>query len=259
MKNTALITGASSGIGLELAKIHASKGGDLVLIARSEKKLKELKIYIENAYSTEVVIITKDLSENNAARAIYNFTQEQNINIEYLINNAGFGDFGDFANTDWNKEAKMIDLNIKALTQFTKLYLQLMIAKGQGRIMNVASAAAFQPGPGMAVYYATKAYVLHFTEAVNEEVKKSGVKLTALCPGATESGFKDAASLEDSKLFKNKKIPSSKKVAEYGYKAMLKGKPVAIHGFMNSIMVTSIRFTPRKLVVKIVAAIQKKA
>ena len=256
---TALITGASNGIGLELAKIHASKGGDLVLVARNKSKLDELKHELETKFNIKVYTIGKDLSAANAAKEVYDETSKQQIKIEYLINNAGFGDFGFFTETDWNKESQMINLNITTLTQFTKLYLQDMLKRKSGKIMNVASTAAFQSGPTMAVYYATKAYVLSFSEAVDNEVRDQGISITALCPGATESGFQAAASMEESNLVKGRKLPGSKEVAEYGYAAMLKGKTVAIHGFMNWIMANSVRFIPRSIVVKVTRKIQDKA
>jgi short-subunit dehydrogenase len=256
---TALITGASNGIGLELAKIHASKGGNLVLVARNKSKLDELKKELENQYKVSVYIIGKDLSVFNSAQEVYDETNKQNIKIDYLINNAGFGDYGMFVDSDWNKELEMINLNITTLTQFTKLYLQDMVKHRSGKIMNVASTAAFQPGPIMAVYFATKAYVLSFSEAVNNEVSDKGVTVTTLCPGATESGFQAAAAMEESNLVKGRKLPTSKEVAEYGYAAMLKGKTVAIHGLMNWILANSVRFTPRALVVKITRKIQDKA
>lgn len=256
---TALITGASNGIGLELAKVHAAAGGNLVLVARNKAKLDELKQELESQYKISVYTIGKDLSEADAALDVYNETTKQNIQIDYLINNAGFGTFGMFAEEDWNKEIQMINLNITTLTQFTHLYLKDMLARKSGKIMNVASTAAFQSGPTMAVYYATKAYVLSFSEAVDNEVKNSGVTITALCPGATESGFQAAAAMEESALVKGKKLPTSKEVAEYGYKAMLKGKTVAIHGLMNYIMANAIRFVPRSVAVAVVRKIQDKA
>lgn len=256
---TALITGASGGIGLELAKIHASKGGDLVLVARNKSRLDELKNELEGKYQIKVYSIGKDLSQINSAKEVYEETREQRIQVEYLINNAGFGDYGMFAETDWNKELQMINLNITTLTQFTKLYLQDMLKRGSGRIMNVASTAAFQSGPTMAVYFATKAYVLSFSEAVDNEVSDKGVRIITLCPGATESGFQAAAAMEESNLVKGKQLPSSREVAEYGYKAMLKGKTVAIHGTMNKILAASVRFMPRSLVVKITRKIQNKS
>ncbi len=256
---TALITGASNGIGLELAKIHASKGGNLVLVARNKTKLDELKETLENQYKISVYTIGKDLSETNAALDVYNETKAQNIQIDYLINNAGFGSFGMFTDADWNKELQMINLNITTLTQFTHLYLKDMLARKSGKIMNVASTAAFQSGPTMAVYYATKAYVLSFSEAVDNEVKGKGVTITTLCPGATESGFQAAAAMEESALVKGKKLPTSEEVAEYGYKAMLKGKTVAIHGTMNYILANAVRFMPRFIVVAVTRKIQDKA
>ncbi len=256
---TALITGASNGIGLELARIHASKGDNLVLVARNKAKLDELKAELENQFKVSVYTIGKDLSATNSALEVYQETTKQKIKIDYLINNAGFGDFGMFVETDWNKELQMINLNITTLTQFTKLYLQDMVKRRSGRIMNVASTAAFQSGPTMAVYYASKAYVLSFSEAIDNEVSDKGVTVTALCPGATESGFQAAAAMEESNLVKGRKLPTSKEVAEYGYKAMMKGKTVAIHGFMNWIMAHSVRFTPRAIVVKITRKIQDKA
>ncbi|MFZ4455035.1 MAG: SDR family NAD(P)-dependent oxidoreductase [Bacteroidales bacterium] len=251
MKNTALITGASNGIGLELAKIHASKGGDLVLVARNKSKLDELKSELENQFGVTVYTIGKDLSAINAAHEVYAETNKQNIQIDYLINNAGFGDFGMLEESDWNKQLDMINLNITTLTHFTKLYLQDMVKRRSGKIMNVASTAAFQPGPTMSVYCATKAYVLSFTEAVSNEVSDKGITVTALCPGATETGFQAAGGLDESELFKGKKLPTAKEVADYGYKSMIKGKTVAIHGIMNNIMSTSIRFIPRALVLKV--------
>ncbi len=251
MKNTALITGASNGIGLELAQVHASKGGDLVLVARNKSKLDELKIVLEKQYKISVLIICKDLSLPNAAKEIYDETTKKNIKVDYLINNAGFGDFGMFADSDWNKELQMINLNITTLTLFTKLYLQDMIKRKGGKIMNVASTAAFQSGPTMAVYCATKAYVLSFSEAVSNEVSDKGITITSLCPGATASGFQTAGAMEESKLFKGKKLPAAKEIAEYGYAAMIKGKTVAIHGMMNYVMSNSIRFIPRDIVLKV--------
>jgi uncharacterized protein len=255
---TALITGASNGIGLELAKIHASKGDNLVLVARNKVKLDELKATLENQYKVQAYTIGKDLSAPNAAQDVYDETNNQRIQIDYLINNAGFGDFGMFVETDWNKELQMINLNITTLTHFTKLYLQDMVKRRSGKIMNVASTAAFQSGPTMAVYYATKAYVLSFSEAIDNEVSEYGVTVTTLCPGATESGFQAAADMGESKLVRGKKLPTAKEVAEYGYASMMKGKTVAIHGMMNYIMANSVRFLPRSLVVKLTRYMQDK-
>jgi len=258
MAKTALITGASNGIGLELAKIHAQHGDNLILVARSKNKLDELKSELEKQFKILVYVIAKDLSAVDSAQQVYDEVKQKNIVVDYLINNAGFGDFGMFVETDWKKEEQMINLNITTLTLFTKLFIKDMVKRGNGRIMNVASTAAFQPGPTMAIYYATKAYVLNFSEAVDNEVRDKGVTVTTLCPGATESGFQEAAAMQDSKLFKGKKLPTSKEVAEYGYKAMMKGKAVAIHGFMNYILANAVRFMPRSIVVKAARKIQEK-
>lgn len=251
MKKTALITGASSGIGLELARIHASKGDNLVLVARSTSKLEELKKELEAKHGVKVYVIGKDLSKLNSANEVYDELKNQSIEVDYLINNAGFGDSGFFFDSNWEKQEQMLNLNITTLTHFTRLFLKDMVERKSGKVLNIASTAAFQPGPTMAVYCATKSYVLSFSEAINNEVKDFGVTVTALCPGATTSGFQAAASLEGSNLFEGKKLPTSAEVAEFGYKAMMKGKSVAIHGTMNSIMAASVRFTPRWLIVKI--------
>lgn len=256
MENTALITGASSGIGMELAKIHASKGGDLVLVARNIAKLNEIKREFESNYHIEVMVIEMDLSRKDAAQEVYNETIAKNITIDILINNAGFGDYGLFTETDWYKEYEMISLNITALTQLTKLYAQDMVANGYGRIMNIASIAAFSPGPKMAIYYATKAYVLSFSEAIANELADQGVTVTTLCPGPTDTGFEKVAALDESGLFQKQKVASAKSVAEYGYKAMMNGKVIAIPGCRNWLMTKLLLFIPRNLVAKAVRRIQ---
>ena len=259
MAYTALITGASNGIGMELAKIHASKGGNLVLIARNKLKLNMLKSELVDKYKILVCVIAMDLSTEGSAQKIYDQTTLEKIQIDCLINNAGFGDFGFFAQTNIEKELSMISLNITTLTLMTKLYLRDMLDRKGGRIMNVASIAAFQPGPKMSVYSATKAYVLSFSQAVGNEVRPQGVTITTLCPGPTKSGFQAAASMQKSKMFNNNKLPSSKEVAEYAYDAMIKGKSVAIPGFLNNIMVDIVSFIPRKWVLNIVRKIQDAA
>lgn len=253
---SAFITGASGGIGYEFARLIAADQIDLVLVARNHDKLQRIKTELENTYKIRVDILPKDLSQPNAAREVYEVVK--NMDIEMLINNAGFGEFGEFIHTPWLKESQMIQLNITTLTQFTKLFLPQMVARKGGFIMNVASTAAFQPGPLMAVYYATKAYVLSFTEAIAEEVKDSGVKITALCPGPTESGFQSTAHMEDSKLVKNKKMPSAQEVAQYGYESLKRGKVVAVHGLQNKILANSVKFFPRNLVSSMVKKMQEK-
>ena len=248
---TALITGASSGIGLELARIHASKQGTCIIVARSEEKLMELKKEIESTYNTAVIVYSCDLSKEEQVESLINMIHKEGHQVDYLINNAGFGDYGLFHETEWSKEKMMIDLNVKTLTHLTKAFLPGMVERGSGKIMNVASTAAFQPGPYMAVYFATKNYVLSFSEGIARELKGTGVTVTALCPGPTESNFQKNAEMEDSKMVKSMKMPSSRQVAEYGYKAMLKGKTVAIEGFLNYIMANSPRLMPRNWVTKV--------
>lgn len=249
---TALITGASSGIGLELARIFAQHKHDLILVARSEDKLNALKTELGEQVTTTVIAM--DLSDPAAPQALYNAVENAKLNVDFLINNAGFGDFGKFKDNDWAKEQQMIQLNITALTELTKLFMPHLL-DNKGRIMNVASTAAFQPGPYMAVYYATKAYVLSFSEALAHELKPCGVSVTALCPGPTESGFQDAAEMNHSKLVKGKSMPSSAVVAEYGYNAMMSGKRVAVQGVINKVLSQSVRFTPRRVMTSVVAAI----
>ncbi len=251
MNKIALITGASGGIGYEFAIILAQHKYDLVLVARSEQKLLEIATEISSKYNVKVKTFAKDLSDISTINSLYTTLKNDNIAINVLINNAGFGEFGFFKDIDWKKEEQMINLNITALTLLTKLFVKDMIVAKEGRILNVASTAAFQPGPLMAVYFATKAYVLSFTEAIANELKGTGVTITALCPGATESGFAKAASAEETSLFKNRKLPTSKEVALFGYKAMMNGKTVVIHGLLNKIMAFSVRFSPRKTVTMI--------
>jgi short-subunit dehydrogenase len=248
---TALITGASSGLGYEFAKIHAAKGGDMVLIARNIQQLNTLKDSIQASNNVRVYILEKDLSKPSAAQEILAFTQSHGISIDILINNAGFGYMDDFLEASLQKDEEMIYVNMLALTQLTKLYAPQMVQLGKGHIMNVASTAAFQPGPTMAVYCATKAYVLHFSEAIASELDGTGVTVTAFCPGATATAFMSVAMMEESVLVKGRKLPGANEVARYGYEAMMAGKRVVIYGIKNSLMVFVIRFTPRNLVTKV--------
>lgn len=258
MNKTALITGASGGIGLELAKEHAKYGGDLVLVARSKEKLEQIKQEIEKNFSVSVKIIVKDLSHPNSAQEVYDEIVKSNIIIDYLINNAGFGTYGLFMDSDLQKQEEMINLNILTLVKLTRLFLPLMLERQFGKIMNVASTAAFQPGPTMAVYYASKAFVLHFSEALSNELIGKGITVTAFCPGATQSGFQEAAAMQESRLVRGRKLSSSAEIAQSGYSAMLKGKVVAIPGLLNKFGAWSVRFAPRGLVVKLVRFIQDK-
>ena len=249
-QNTALITGASGGIGLELARIHAKKGGDLVLVARSEDKLQTLKNELETAYSVKAFVIAIDLTLTDAAQQVYQKTKEWGLDISILINNAGFGGHGKFYQRNLLDEQAMMQLNMVTLTNLTHLFLKDMVAKNHGRILNVSSTASFMPGPLQAVYYATKAYVTSFSQAIAEEVRDSNITVTALCPGAVATGFVAAGNLQGVDIWKNAK--SAESVAEYGYKAMEQGKLVAFNERGLRLMIDwVIPLLPRRLVVKI--------
>ena len=254
MKETALITGASSGIGLELARLFAKDGCDVVLVARSEGKLRELAAELERDCGVTAHVIALDLGRPNAAEEL---VQRLPCAIDVLVNNAGFGVAGPFVETDLAKELEMIQVNVVALTQLTKLLLPPMVARRRGRVLNVASTAAFQPGPLMAVYYATKAYVLSFSEAIADELRHSGVTVTALCPGPTETGFAAVADMTQSRLFNVAKPMGSAAVARAGYAAMRRGKRVAIPGMKNKLLTQSVRVSPRRLVTAIVRKLQE--
>ncbi len=243
---TALITGASNGIGLEIARVLAPDH-DLVLVARNAAKLQSLAEELGGAR-----VIAADLADPQAVAKICAEVPD----VDVLVNNAGVGDFGPFAEADPDKTLAMIQLNIASLTALTRAYLPGMLERKAGRIMNVASTASFQPGPLMAVYYATKAYVLSFTEAIAEEVRGSGVTITALCPGPTESGFQAAADMELSPLVANKKLPTSAEVAAFGVKAMKAGNVVAVPGLLNRIMAGSVRLAPRPVMRRVVHKMQ---
>jgi short-subunit dehydrogenase len=251
-KQVALVTGASSGIGLELARLLARDGHDVVLVARTEAKLRELADELQQKWGVVGHVVVADLARPDAAAAIVVQLQRSAIDVDILVNNAGYGLAGPFASTDLRRELEMIQVNIVALTQLTKLLLPSMVARKRGRILNVASTAAFQPGPLMAVYYATKAYVLSFSEAIGDELRDSGVTVTALCPGPTSTGFADAAAMTESRLFKLMRPMSSEAVAIAGYRAMLAGRRVVIPGLKNKLLTQSVRVSPRRLVTTIV-------
>ncbi|MFA5783178.1 MAG: SDR family oxidoreductase [Bacteroidales bacterium] len=256
MKNFSLVTGASNGIGLDLARLLAKDKHNLILIARSAEKLNGAKASIEKDFGVKVKIIVADLSLPDAASKLFDEIRKENIHVDILINNAGFGDYGPFVECNWQKQENMINLNILTLTKLTRLFLPAMISVKYGRILNLASVASFMPGPLMSVYYASKAFVLSFSYAIANEVKGTGVTVTALCPGPTDTGFMAAASLKESKLFKTFKPKSSLDVALYGYQRMLKGKTLAIPGTLNKLLVTIIRFSSGKLTSSVVKKIQ---
>jgi short-subunit dehydrogenase len=256
MKNVALITGASSGIGLELARIHASKGRDLVIVARRLDELNKLKIELEDNYSVEVLVVEMDLMLPGAAKNLFNLLQNKLIEIDYLFNNAGLGGYGKFHERSLTKELEMIQLNIIVLAELTHLILPGMISRKKGKILNSASSAGFMPGPLQTVYFATKAFVVSFSQGIAQELKGENISVTALCPGPVKTGFEEAAGMKGSGLFD--KVASAESTALKGYKAMEKGDLIAITDNSLKFAVNwLIPFVPRKLVLKMVEKIQK--
>jgi short-subunit dehydrogenase len=247
---TTLLTGASSGIGYELAKLFARDHHNLVLVARSPDKLAQVATELQ-ANGVTVKTVALDLAQPPAPKFLFDQLQREGIAIDILVNNAGFGAFGEFAQMPEEEIRGQIDLNITALTTLTRLFLPPMVQRCSGRIMNVASTAGFQPGPLMAVYYATKAYVISFSEAIANELHATGVTVTCFCPGATHTGFAQRAGTEKSRLFKQLGAMSAEKVALDGYRAVMEGRTLAISGVHNWAVMQSTRFAPRKVVTAI--------
>ncbi|MGB8580589.1 MAG: SDR family oxidoreductase [Candidatus Sulfotelmatobacter sp.] len=248
---TALITGASGGIGYELAKLFAGDHYNLVLAARSGDRLNHVACELREQFGVTVKTVTLDLAADQAVTMLFEQLKAEGLTVDVLVNNAGFGVFGDFAEMAEQEVLGQIQLNVTALTHLTRLFLPAMIAGRQGKIMNVASTAAFQPGPLMAVYYATKAYVLSFSEALANEVAGTGVVVSCLCPGATDTNFQKRAGMENSRLFKKIGAMNAEKVARDGYRGLMAGKTLVISGTRNWLVAESVRFAPRKLVTAI--------
>lgn len=256
ISKTALITGASSGIGYELARLFARAGYQLVLVARREDRLNQLANELIQAHDIRVLVLAKDLAEPQVPEEIYQDLQKLNIVVDVLVNNAGFGNYGYFAASDLNNELDLLQVNIVALMVLTRLFLPDLIRRGAGKILNVASVAAFGPGPLMANYYASKAYVLRLSEALANELKGTGVSVTALCPGTTISEFHQNLNLDQTAL---RHIPfmTSEAVARIGYRGLMAGKTIVIPGWQNKAMAWLVRFTPRKWVTAFVRALQE--
>ena len=232
-----------------MARLFAAAGIPVVLVARRKEKLELLAAELRQRHGIDVQVFDCDLSDPNAAQRIFDFCHTRGLHIRYLVNNAGFGDYGPFSESDPSKQQRMIQVNVGTLTALSRLFLPAMLSAGHGRILHVASMAAFLPGPGMAVYYATKAYVLHFSEALASETSGTGVTVTALCPGPAVSGFYDAAGMKGIRLFELRSVPSARQVAAYGYRSMMRGKRVAVFDRINSVMASFIGFFPRSWVV----------
>lgn len=245
-----LITGASGGIGYELAKLFARDRHNLLLVARSAEKLAQVAKELE-AGGVQVKTVPLDLTDSPAPKFLFDQLQREGVTIDILINNAGFGAYGEFAQMPESEILGQIRLNITALTELTHLFLPGMIERRFGRIMNVASTAGFQPGPLMAVYYATKAYVISFSEAIANEVKSTGVTVTCFCPGATRTNFAKRAGNDKTRIFKRAGVMPADKVALDGYRAVMEGRTLAISGMQNWLTAQSTRFAPRNLVTAI--------
>lgn len=243
----AIITGASAGIGREFARLCARDGFDVALIARSQPELESLASEIRNSTGRKAWVLAKDLSLASAPAEIFQQVSGLGVPIDVLINNAGFGLLGRFWELDDSQQVNMIQLNITALTHLTRLFLPGMIERRGGRILNVASTAAFQPGPLMSVYYASKAYVVSFSEAVHNECRDSGVTVTCLCPGPTRTEFQKRAGASTAKLFNSGRVMDAATVARIGVAAMKAGKPLSIPGRMNAAMAFLTRFAPIQL------------
>ena len=253
----ALITGASSGIGKAFARIHAERGGDLVIVARSEDKLNALKTELEEKHGVKVTVIGKDLTQPDAASEVYEDVKQAGTKVDYLINNAGFGGQGKFYERAWAQDLAMINLNVIALTALTRFFLPDFVKRNEGRILNVSSTAALMAGPLQAVYYATKAYVTSFSNAVAEELHDTNVTVTALMPGATETEFASTSGMDKTSLFET--TFSAKAVAEEGYNAMLAGKLDVIAGvtLTQRMMMRAVPLTPKKMLLKQVRQMQE--
>jgi len=256
MRKTALITGASAGIGVELARIFARERNDVILVARREDRLHDLAAELVDTCQVAAYVIPTDLAAADGARRLFEAVDELGIEVEYLVNNAGFGTFGHFAETSLEQTMDLLQVNMTALTELTGLFLPAMVERQSGRILNVASAAAFQPGPLMATYYASKAYVLHLSEALSEELEGKGVTVTALCPGPVETEFHHVAEMGRSGLVLNRRLITVERVAEIGYEAMMRGKPYVIPGLGSKLLAFGVRFLPRRFVAKFVHRMQ---
>ena len=256
-RNFALITGASTGIGYELTKLFARDGYQLVLVARNPQRLTEVKDELQRQFHVSVTVVSKDLALAQAPDELFAELQREGIAVDVLVNNAGFGTHGFFAESDLAMQRGMMQVNMAAPTHLVRLFLPGMIKRGAGRILNVASTAAFQPGPLMAVYYASKAYVLSFSEALANELRGSGVSVTVLCPGPTKTEFQRRAGVEETQLMRSG-IMDARAVAVAGYRGLMTGRTVVIPGTRNRVLAAAVKFLPRSLVTRVVRNIQEK-
>ncbi|MEM7793573.1 MAG: SDR family oxidoreductase [Cyanobacteria bacterium P01_C01_bin.118] len=257
MAKTALITGASGGIGYELAKVFAQNEYDLILVARSTDKLQRIQTKLVQAHGVQVDVLGQDLSQTDGPLQLWEQVQQQGLTVDVLVNNAGFGDYGPFVDCDWSKHSALLQLNMVSLTHLTRLFLSPMLERGYGKILNVASTAAFQPGPFMAAYYASKSYVMSFTEALAHELEGTGITVTVLCPGPTRgTDFQARAELGDVEFFKGLNLSDAAAVAQFGYDALERNQRVAVHGWLNRLLIFTNRIMPRQVVTNAVGQLQ---
>ncbi len=262
MDEAALITGASRGIGREIARCFAEDGHDCVLVARSEDQLRAIGDEFESRHGVSVAVMAKDLTAESAPRDIHERLQADGVFVHSLVNNAGFGNYGAFLDHEWASEQALLNLNVSALTEMTHRFARPMVERGRGRIMNVASTGAFFPAPYLATYDASKAYVLLFTEGIAEELAEHGIRVTCLCPGATRTNFVEAAGEQAEEAASS--VPDfawarADEVARFGYRCLNRGKVVAVHGWLNRAWTTLLRCAPRSLVRWLVGTAQRRS
>jgi len=258
MRKTALITGASAGIGYELSKIFAKNGYNLVLVSRNTPRLKALADEMEDQHDIIAKVIPKDLSKISAPQEIYDEVVSDGIDIDVLVNNAGFGINGNFTDFGSDRHMELIQVNVTAPTLLCKLFGTDMVLRRSGSILNVASTAAFQAGPLMSSYYASKAYVLSLSEALNNEFGQDNVKVSVLCPGPTETEFADRAEMTSARIINVPWVMKASDVAEIGYAGFVKGKKIIIPGLINKLLAFSVRLTPRSVLVLILRFLNQK-
>ena len=250
-----LITGASSGIGLALAKLFAADGSELILVARREDRLQELAQRLKQQHGTQSTVIARDMAVEGSAEQLMTQLERDGIAVDVLVNNAGFGQLGRFQEIPRKRQTNMIDLNIRTLMELTHLCLPAMLERRSGAILNLGSTAAFQPGPNCAVYYATKAFVLSFSEALWQELQGTGVTVTCLCPGPTRTEFGEESRMHDTPVFQHNAMDVDD-VAQAGYHGLRRGKRLVMPGVVNKLLATSVRLTPRSVILKVMSGLQ---
>lgn len=257
IRKLALITGASSGLGVEFARHAAKSGHDLVLVARRRAELEAVAKEVTQAHGIEAHVMPADLADPTAPATLFEAVKSRGLHVDVLVNNAGFGSAGEFLDLPLEREVEMIEVNVQALVKLSHLFGQQMRERKSGAILNIASTAGFQPGPYMATYYASKAFVISFSEALGYELRGSGVTVTAHCPGATATSFARTAGNEQSRLFQQQTPASPARVAAHAWRAMEAGKPLAVQGAMNKVGVFGVRFSPRAVVRAIAASLNR--